>query len=233
MASQTKQPDKAGGITEEIKMTFGEKLKEARKKSGLSQEELSVLIGVSRAAVAKWESDKGMPDIENLKTLAKLLDVSTDYLLDDGAVFDLSVTKKAIDLEKYAEGKKLSRIKKIKIKERIVYEEYPDAEIIRLTLTGVRNSKGEKIVDEAIGWFALILGDIPLFGTQEMGKLANSLDQQCFLVNKEKGQYFVLLTDEHIISRKLPSKITSKKFEIGDRKFQMMGIVKETGETKQ
>ena len=233
MTSQTKQPDKAGRITEEIKMTFGEKLKEARKKSGLSQEELSVLIGVSRAAVAKWESDKGMPDIENLKTLAKLLDVSTDYLLDDGAVFDLSVTKKAIDLEKYAEGKKLSRIKKIKIKERIVSEEYPDAEIIRLTLTGVRNTKGEKIVDEAIGWFALILGDIPLFGTQEMGKLANSLDQQCFLVNKEKGQYFVLLTDEHIISRKLPSKITSKKFEIGDRKFQMMGIVKETGETKQ
>ena len=209
-------------------MTFGEKLKEARKNIGLSQEELSELIGVSRAAVAKWESDKGLPDIENLKTVAKLLDVSTDYLLDDGATLDLSVTKKAIDLEKYAEGRKLSRIKKVKIKERIVRETYPEDEIVRLTLTGIRDTKREKIVDEAIGWFVLILGDIPLFGTQEMGKLVNSLDHQYYLVNKEKDQFFVLLTDEHIIARKLPSKITGKKFEIGDMKFRTMGIVKET-----
>ena len=208
-------------------MTFGEKLKEARKDIGLSQEELSELIGVSRAAVAKWEADKGLPDIENLKTVAKLLDVSTDYLLDDGATLDLSVTKKAIDLEKYAEGRRLPRIKKVKIKERIVREEYPEDEIVRLTLTGIRDTKSEKIVDEAIGWFALILGHIPLFGTQEMGKLVNSLDHQYYLVNKEKNQYFVLLTDEHIIARKLPTKITSRKFEIGDMKFQTMGIVKE------
>ena len=208
-------------------MTFGEKLKEARKNIGLSQEELSELIGVSRAAVAKWEANKGLPDIENLKTVAKLLDVSTDYLLDDGATLDLSVTKKAIELEKYAEGKKLSRINKVKIKERIVREAYPEDEIVRLTLTGIRDTKREKIVDEAIGWFVLILGNIPLFGTQEMGKLVNSLDHQYYLVNKEKDQYFVLLTDEHIIARKLPSRITSKKFEIGNMKFQTMGIVKE------
>ena len=209
-------------------MTFGEKLKAARKNIGLSQEELAELIGVSRAAVAKWETDNGLPDIENLRAVAKLLDVSTDYLLDDGAALDLSVTKKAIDLEKYAEGKKLSRIKKVQIKEHIVRAEYPEDEIVRLTLTGIRNTKREKFVDEAIGWFVLILGDIPLFGTQEMGKLVNSLDQQYYLVNKEKDQYFVLLTDEYIIARKLPNRITDKKFEIGDRKFQMMGIVKET-----
>lgn len=208
-------------------MTFGEKLKEARKNIGLSQEELAEIIGVSRAAVAKWESNKGLPDIENLKTVAKLLDVSTDYLLDDGATLDLTVTKKAISLEKYAEGKKLSRIKKIEIKERIVREEYPEAEIVRLTLTGIRNTKREKVVDEAIGWFALILGDIPLFGTQEAGKLVNSLDQQYYLVNKGKDQFLVLLTDEHIIARKLPARITDKKFEIGDKKFRVMGIVKE------
>ena len=37
-------------------MTFGEKLKEARKNAGLSQEELAEKISVSRSAVAKWES---------------------------------------------------------------------------------------------------------------------------------------------------------------------------------
>ena len=52
-------------------MTLGEKLKEARKQAGLSQEQLSEKIGVSRSAVAKWETDNGIPDVDNLKILGK------------------------------------------------------------------------------------------------------------------------------------------------------------------
>jgi hypothetical protein len=66
------------------------------------------------------------------------------------------VTNKAIDLTKYGDGKKLSRLKKVEIKEQIIRREYPDAEIIRLTVTKIKNSKRETITDEAIGWFALI-----------------------------------------------------------------------------
>ena len=40
-------------------MTFGTKLKEARLSAGLSQEELSGRMSVSRSAIAKWEIDKG------------------------------------------------------------------------------------------------------------------------------------------------------------------------------
>ena len=47
--------------------TFGEKLKSARKEAGLTQEQLAVKLMVSRQAITKWETDKGMPDIENLK----------------------------------------------------------------------------------------------------------------------------------------------------------------------
>ena len=79
-------------------MTFGEKLKEARKKAGMTQEQLANLLSVSRQAITKWESDKGMPDIENLKVLSKALEVSIDSLLDDGSVLDLTVTQKPIDL---------------------------------------------------------------------------------------------------------------------------------------
>jgi hypothetical protein len=92
-------------------------------------------------------------------------------------------------------------------------------------VTKIKNSKAETIADEAIGWFALILGGIPLFGTQEFGKTVNSLDQQYYLVNEEKAQHFVLLTDEHLISRTLTDRITDKKFEIGDRKFLVVGKV--------
>jgi transcriptional regulator with XRE-family HTH domain len=146
-------------------MTFGEKLKKARTEAGYTQNELANKLTVSRAAIAKWESDRGMPDVTNLKAIAEVLSVSIDYLLDDGSVLDFSVTKKAIDLTKYGDSQKLSRLKKIEIKEQIIRKEYPDAEIIRLTVTKIKNSKAETIADEAIGWFALILGGIPLFGT--------------------------------------------------------------------
>ena len=206
-------------------MTFGETLKTARIKAGYTQDELADKLAVSRSAIAKWENDRGMPDIANLKALAKALDVSVDYLLDEEGSLDLSVTKKAIDITADGRNIKLSKLKKIKIKEKIIRDEYPEAEIIRLTLTKIKNTKNETIVDLAIGWIALILGGIPLFGTQEIGKTINDLDQQYYLVNEEKKQFFVTITDEQIITRTLPNKISEKKFEIGDRVFQVVGKV--------
>lgn len=44
-------------------MTFGEKLKEARKESGLSQEQLAEKMFVSRSAIAKWETVKRLADV--------------------------------------------------------------------------------------------------------------------------------------------------------------------------
>ena len=206
-------------------MTFGETLKTARIKAGYTQDELADKLAVSRSAIAKWENDRGMPDIANLKALAKALDVSVDYLLDEEGSLDLSVTKKAIDITADGRNIKLYRLKKIKIKEKIIRDEYPEAEIIRLTLTKIKNTKNETIVDLAIGWIALILGGIPLFGTQEIGKTINDLDQKYYLVNEEKKQFFVTITDEQIITRTLPNKISEKKFEIGDRVFQVVGKV--------
>jgi transcriptional regulator with XRE-family HTH domain len=206
-------------------MTFGEKLKKARMDAGYTQNELATKLTVSRAAIAKWESDRGMPDVTNLKAIAEALSVSIDYLLDDGSSLDLSVTKKAIDLSNYGDGKKLSRWKKLEIKEQMIREEYPDAELVRLTVSKIKNSKAETIADEFIGWFALILGGIPLFGTLEFGKMMNILDEQYYLVNEEKAQYFVLLTDEYLIIRTLAERITDKKFVIGDKTFLRMGIV--------
>ena len=92
-----------------------------------------------------------MPDVTNLKMIADVLGVSVDYMLDDGNALNLSVTKKAIDLTKFGGSRKVSRIKKVEIKERIVREEYPNAEIIRLTVTKIKNTKSETKADLAIG----------------------------------------------------------------------------------
>ena len=68
-------------MKEVVIMTFGEKLKAARKEAGLSQEQFAEKMSVSRSAIAKWESDKGMPDVNNLKAMAQLLvNVSADFI---------------------------------------------------------------------------------------------------------------------------------------------------------
>ncbi|ALA51596.1 helix-turn-helix domain-containing protein [Shouchella clausii] len=63
--------------------SFGSKLKQLREEQGFSQEQLAKELNVSRQAVWKWETDKGLPDIQNIVRLSELFDVSTDYLLKE------------------------------------------------------------------------------------------------------------------------------------------------------
>lgn len=64
-------------------MLFSKKLKQLRIQNDYSQEQLAELLNVSRQAISKWESDNGMPDIENIKAIANLFDVTLDSLLSD------------------------------------------------------------------------------------------------------------------------------------------------------
>ena len=61
--------------------TFGEKLKEARKKNGLSQDSLAEKVFVTRQAVSRWENGETVPNTETLKLLSKLYNVSINTLL--------------------------------------------------------------------------------------------------------------------------------------------------------
>lgn len=64
-------------------MTFAEKLKAIRKQAGMSQEKLAEKIGVSRQAVTKWETDMGIPDMENIMAISALFHISIDELLSN------------------------------------------------------------------------------------------------------------------------------------------------------
>lgn len=59
-------------------MNFAEKLKNARKNAGMSQEALAEKLGVSRQAVTKWETNRGIPDIDNLIVISNLFGISVD-----------------------------------------------------------------------------------------------------------------------------------------------------------
>ena len=62
-------------------MEFQQRLYELRKKSGLSQEGLADLLGVTRQAVQKWEAGATRPDMDNLAALARYFNVTLDYLV--------------------------------------------------------------------------------------------------------------------------------------------------------
>ena len=77
-------------------MILQEKLKELRKQSGLTQEQAAEKLNVSRAAVARWETGKGIPDISNLITISEVFDISLDELIKG----DRKVEKKIVADEK-------------------------------------------------------------------------------------------------------------------------------------
>lgn len=62
-------------------MTMGKKIKKLRSEKGFSQEKLAEKLNVSRSAVAKWESDGGIPEIDNLLQLSLVFDISLDELV--------------------------------------------------------------------------------------------------------------------------------------------------------
>ncbi len=64
-------------------MTFGEKIKKLRTENGLTQEQLADKLYVTRTAVSKWETGRGLPAIDTLKEMAELFGVSLDSLISD------------------------------------------------------------------------------------------------------------------------------------------------------
>lgn len=64
-------------------MELGQKLKEARAKAGIKQEELAQQIGVSRQTVSNWENNRSYPDIASVMKLSDLYGMSLDELLKE------------------------------------------------------------------------------------------------------------------------------------------------------
>lgn len=181
-------------------MTLGEKIREARRKCGLSQEQLAEKMAVSRSAVAKWETDKGLPDVGNLKVLARLLNVSVDHLLDEGSVGDELVIREPYHLAAYGRG-----CKKVK-KDRVVRDKFPDAKIY--TLFGRQELANlEQLADHA-----------PDCRMSPQDVLKNT-DKAFYLIEKGTQQFFVIVTDTFIEIRPLEQHLDGSSFTIDGWNF--------------
>ena len=63
-------------------LNIGEKIKAKRRERALTQEELAALLGVTKAAVSKWENKESYPDITLLPQIAQLFHITMDELFD-------------------------------------------------------------------------------------------------------------------------------------------------------
>ncbi len=184
-------------------MTFGEKLKEARKEAGLSQEQFAQKLSVSRSAVAKWESDKGMPDVNNLKVIAQLLDVSVDYLLDEDEKLSFNEMKEAIDLDLFeVTGKCRDK------KDAACFSKYKTADAIYPLIRKKRLSKAE--------WLADFIAGAGIIQGADYLRDASAY----YLVETGEKQLLVNVSTDFITSRELAHKVDPKKFDFGNYTFR-------------
>lgn len=65
-------------------MTLGNRLAHLREKTGISQERLGELLGVTRQTVSSWETDKLLPKPENLRALCRCFRVEYEYFFPKG-----------------------------------------------------------------------------------------------------------------------------------------------------
>ena len=184
-------------------MTFGTKLKEARKAAGLSQEQFAEKLCVSRSAIAKWESDKGMPDINNLKAMSQLLGVSTDYLLADDEQLSFNEFKEPINLDNY---QKVGRCRSKK--DAACYAKYKDADAIYPLIRYKKMNALARVVD--------------FFVQPGIHNMVDQIENTAayYLVEKAGKQYMVSVTNDFLTSAELATKVDPKRFEYGPYLFK-------------
>lgn len=72
-----------------MQVDFKDRLKRARVKKGLSQNDLAKIIGIHVTNISRYERGENRPAAEVLKKLAEALDVTTDFLMN-GSTDDLA-----------------------------------------------------------------------------------------------------------------------------------------------
>lgn len=88
-------------------MVFPERLKELREQKCLSMAMLASNIGVSDAAICKWENGNSEPKASNIKILADFFEVSADYLV--GLESDTGIKKYSAPVKKEMPAPTLSQ----------------------------------------------------------------------------------------------------------------------------
>ena len=82
-------------------MSFGKRLLEARKRKGVSQEDLAKDLGTKGPVIGRYERDEMKPSIEVAAKMAELLDVSLDFLVGKTDIrLDSKILNRIVEIQK-------------------------------------------------------------------------------------------------------------------------------------
>lgn len=89
-------------------LDIGSKISELRKAKKWSQEDLAQKVGSSRVMIGNYERNSNTPSIDIILKIAKVFDVSVDYLVGEGqlSTYDKEVLKRIEDIEHLPEEDK-------------------------------------------------------------------------------------------------------------------------------
>lgn len=89
-------------------LNIGERITQLRKQFNLSQDELAKQINVSRTIIGNYERNTNTPSIEVILKIAKIFNVTVDYLIGEGKMssYDKEVIKRIEDIDKLDQNTK-------------------------------------------------------------------------------------------------------------------------------
>lgn len=88
-------------------MSFGKRLTQARKKKGISQEELAGQLNTKGPVIGRYERDEMKPSIDVATNMAKILEVSLDWLVGNtDAELDTATLNRVQDISKLSQKDK-------------------------------------------------------------------------------------------------------------------------------
>jgi ribosome-binding protein aMBF1 (putative translation factor) len=88
-------------------MSFGNRLQEARKNKGLSQEDVAQFLKTKAPVIGRYERDEMKPSIEVASKLADLLEISLDYLVGKTDIqVDKNIFKRIVEISKFSKDEK-------------------------------------------------------------------------------------------------------------------------------
>lgn len=177
-------------------MTIGEKIKQVRLDASLTQEQFAEKLCVSRQAISKWESGRGVPDLINLQQLAGLFHVSIDSLLREDAL-SLDVIREKLDYETITKtGKCQSKY------DAAVKSKYPEGEITHI-IRFRRLTKWMKVIE--------------FFTVPRIRNVFDYMDDRSwyYLVRSGGRNLFVRVDDAYIETRNYTGAIEKNRLVIG------------------
>ena len=194
-------------------MTIGEKIRQARRHCRLSQEQLAERMCISRSAIAKWETDKGLPDIENIRILSNILHISADWLLNPQQDCSHLIYRYSIDLSNY--GKGCLRLKK----DRCIRNKFPDAQITALI------GRKDVIPGDAVTRESALERMTVHNCFHSTGTARENSSIGYYLVCEDDRQFLIAIADTYIEYRILDSWISSAEFTLDGMRFTRLAEI--------